>query len=65
MQIRIVDDEQCPECGAMWFALKSENPLNSPNQPKVGDENGKWWWKCYNPACKVSYYLPETGAVEY
>jgi hypothetical protein len=51
--IRIVDNEVCPKCRAGY-----------PNRPKVGDSQGKWWWKCYNKNCNVSYYLPETGEVE-
>jgi hypothetical protein len=57
-EIVIVDDEACPECGAMYG---HENPaFDFPNRPKVDNA-----WKCYNPECEVAYYLPETGAVEY
>jgi len=61
--IKIVDDVPCPECGAYW-GNPSED-LNFANRPKVGDENNNWWWRCYNPKCKVSYYCPETGQVEH
>jgi len=65
--IEIVDDQPCPECGAMWMTpdCDSGNPLDFPNRPKVGDEDGTWWWRCYNPACRVGYYEPFSGQVEY
>lgn len=54
MRIEIVDDENCPRCngGAEFY-----------NRPKVHD-GANWWWKCYNPACEVGYYCPDTGEVE-
>ncbi len=50
----IVDDDNCPGCGG-------------EGSPKVGDEFGNWWWKCFSSyqICKVGYWLPETGEVEY
>ena len=52
MEIRIVEDQPCPFCGAKF-----------PNRPKVCDRFG-WWWKCYNPDCPVLYYNPSVGLVE-
>lgn len=61
-QIIVVDDEACPQCGAVWGHT---NPaLDFPNRPKVGDENGVWWWRCYNPGCAVNYYDPDSGRTE-
>lgn len=52
--ITIVDESRCPGCnGGDEFY----------NRPKVGLEDG-WWWKCYNPNCKVGYYNPETQMFE-
>jgi len=57
MKIVIVDDEACPLCGARWG---HEDPaLDFPNRPKVTDEEGEWW-RCYNPACVLGYWLPGT-----
>lgn len=53
MNVNVVDGNPCPECGA-----------GHPNRPKVGDKNGDWWWKCYNPDCNVGMYLPRTGETE-
>ncbi len=52
--IEVVPESTCPECGGgdEFF-----------NRPKVGMEDG-WWWGCYNSACPVGYYNPETGGVE-
>jgi hypothetical protein len=60
--ISIVPDEACPKCGAIWG--HEDKLLDYPNRPKVGDENGVWWWRCYNPKCPVSYYDPNTGEIE-
>lgn len=60
MNIEIVEDEACPDCGAFW----GSSTLDFPNRPKVALSDGIWWWKCYNPACTVAYYEPATGAVE-
>jgi hypothetical protein len=60
--IKIVSDEQCPICGAIWG--HEDKSLDFPNRPKVGDENGVWWWKCYNPKCEVGYYEPKSGEWE-
>lgn len=54
--VRIVKDEPCPKCGAMWG--HPDPKLNYPNRPKVDD-----WWRCYNPNCPVDLYRPDTGAV--
>jgi hypothetical protein len=62
MKIRIVADEACPKCGSIWG--HEDEGLNFPNRPKVGDENGVWWWRCYNPDCSVEYYEPDSGEVE-
>jgi hypothetical protein len=59
MEIEVVPDEACPDCGAYW----GHPTLNFPNRPKVQDGQW-WWWRCYNPACLVGYYCPETGEVE-
>jgi hypothetical protein len=52
IEIRVVDEEPCPYCGAGF-----------PNRPKVGDEEG-WWWRCYTDNCPVGYYLPEKKLVK-
>jgi hypothetical protein len=62
MKIKIVDDQACPQCNAI-FGHPDKN-LNFPNRPKVGDKQNRWWWKCCNPNCNVGYYLPETGEIE-
>ncbi len=53
--IEVVPESTCPTCGGgdEFF-----------NRPKVALEDGIWWWRCYNPACPVGYYEPETGEVE-
>lgn len=59
MTIVILPDERlaCPGCGAYWG---HPNPdLDFPNRFKVDD-----WARCYNPACKVAMYHPETGETE-
>jgi hypothetical protein len=62
MQVTIVDDSACPGCTSIWG---HDNPdLDFPNRPKVGDDAGVWWWRCYNPNCKVDYYEPESGRIE-
>ena len=61
--ITIVPDEACPGCGAIWGHEDKE--LDFPNRTKVCDEEGHWWWRCYNPKCSVGYYQPETNQVEY
>lgn len=53
LTITIVDDAPCPDCEAGW-----------PNRPKVGDSDGTWWWRCYNPICPVNYYDPDTGRTQ-
>lgn len=60
VEFEVVDDEygQCPECGAYWG--HEDEDLNYPNREKVDR-----YWKCYNPDCKVGYYHPETGDIEY
>lgn len=57
--IRLVEDEYgaCPECGAYWG--HPDKKLNWTNRQKVED-----FWRCYNPACRVAYYHPETKKVE-
>ncbi len=53
--IEVVPESTCPRCGGgdEFF-----------NRPKVALEDGIWWWRCYNPACPVGYYEPNTGEVE-
>lgn len=60
--IYIVDDEACPGCNAIWG--HEDESLDYPNRPKVTDEDGLSWWRCYNPDCNVGYYNPETGRKE-
>jgi ssDNA-binding Zn-finger/Zn-ribbon topoisomerase 1 len=55
ISIKVVEIENCPKCGGGY---------EFGNRPKVGDEDGRWWWKCGNPECKVGMYLPETGEWE-
>jgi hypothetical protein len=50
--MHIVDNEECPGCDSLG--------PNQVNRPKVGDEDGTWWWKCYTPNCTVGYYNPTT-----
>jgi hypothetical protein len=50
--IRIVEEQPCPYCGAIF-----------PNRPKVHDGEG-WWWRCYTEDCVVRYYQPEHMLVE-
>lgn len=49
IKIVVVAETLCPLCegGDEFF-----------NRPKVGDEDGSWWWRCYNPDCEVDYYNP-------
>ena len=51
--LRIVDDEFCPSCG-------------NEGSPKVADEDGTWWWKCFTDYanCKVGYWVPGTRRIE-
>lgn len=49
MNIEIVPDQACPECGAFWG--HPDPALDFPNRPKVDNH-----WKCYNPDCEVGYY---------
>lgn len=60
--ITVVPDAPCPTCGSVWGS--PDKALDFPNRPKVGDEYGVWWWRCYNPACPVSMYDPDTGRTE-
>jgi hypothetical protein len=55
MQIRVVDQENCPRCGG---------GSEFGNRPKVGHDDGTWSWKCYNPDCTIGFYNPETGETE-
>ncbi len=55
VEVVIVPEATCPECGA---------GANYHNRPKVGDADGTWWWRCYNPVCDVTYYNPETGGIQ-
>ena len=59
--IKVVSDEPCPVCGAMWG--HEDKSLDFCNRPKVADEHG-WWWKCYNESCPCAYYNPEAGVFE-
>ena len=60
-EIKIVDDNPCPVCGAYWG--NPDPNLDYPNRAKVGMDDG-WWWKCYNPDCPVNYYNPKNGKTE-
>lgn len=62
LTVKVVPDEACPECGAFWG--HPDPALDYPNRTKVMDGDG-WWWRCYNPDCRVGYYNPETGGVEH
>jgi hypothetical protein len=55
MEIRIVAQEYCPRCGG-------GEEFN--NRTKLGHEDGSWSWRCYNPACSLRYYNPDTGETE-
>ena len=57
-----IRDIPCPICGAYWG--NPDPNLDFPNRPKVGMEDG-WWWRCCNSNCKVGYYNPENGGIEY
>lgn len=64
-QIRVVPNEYgtCPGCGSYWGHPSSPETgaeLNWPNRQKVDQ-----MWRCYNPACNVRYFDPQTGEVEY
>lgn len=54
--ITIVPDSPCPDCGAAWG--HPDPALDFPNRPKVGGDDGVWYWRCYNPACPREYYIP-------
>lgn len=56
MKMIEIENEACPGCNSFG--------PNEANRPKVGDEDGTWWWKCYTPGCWVDYYNPETSEVE-
>ena len=53
IQIHIVPDECCPECG-------------QEGSPKVADEDGVWHWKCFTPydKCTVGYWVPGEDRIE-
>jgi len=59
IEVRVVPDAACPECGAAWGHANPE--LDFCNRPKVQDVGGYWWWRCYNPYCDVYFYEPGTG----
>ena len=63
-KIVVVEDKDnpCPRCGAYWG--HPDETLNFPNRSKVGDEQGVWWWRCYNPKCEVQYFDPISKRVE-
>lgn len=54
IEITIVEETLCPGCGG---------GDEFHNRPKVDMDDG-WWWRCYNPACKVGYYNPDTRMFE-
>lgn len=62
IRIKVVDDQACPVCGAI--AGHPLERLNFQNRPKVCDEKGVWWWRCYNPDCICDYYDPNSGRWE-
>ncbi len=53
--INVVPQENCPRCGGGDEFY---------NRPKVGQEDGTWSWRCYNPDCDLRYYNPDTGYQE-
>jgi hypothetical protein len=55
MRIDIVPQENCPRCGGGEEFM---------NRPKIGHEDGTWSWRCYNPACTLGYWNPDTGETE-
>jgi hypothetical protein len=56
LTITVVPDEACPGCGAFWG--NPDTSLDYPNRPKVGNADGTWSWRCYNPFCSTDYYTP-------
>ena len=56
MRIKVVEGVNCPGCDSLG--------PNEANRPKVGDEDGTWWWKCYTADCAVGYYNPDKGQYE-
>ena len=62
LTLRIVDDQACPECGAIWG--HKDEALNFPNRPKITGADNVTWWKCCNPECRVQYYEPKSGEIE-
>jgi hypothetical protein len=49
--VNVVAPEACPHC-------------HEEGRPKIWDAQNVCWWKCYNPACNVGFYQPESGRVE-
>ena len=62
IEIKVVEDEKCPSCGASWG--NPDPSLHFYNRPKVFEEDGTAWWRCYNPKCNVDYYEPYSGVCE-
>ena len=60
--VTIDDDEPCPVCGAFWG--HPDPNLDFPNRPKIGNDDGTWWWRCYNPKCGWDYRDSKTGGQE-
>ena len=60
VEIRVVADDSiaCPGCGA--YPCNPDPALDFPNRFKVDT-----FCRCYNPACRVEYYDPFSGEVEY
>ncbi len=50
MIIEVVSQETCPRC---------QGGEEYHNRPKVADADG-WWWRCYNDACSLRYWNPDT-----
>lgn len=58
MDIKIVNDEACPSCGAYWG--HPDPSLDFPNRVKVDHA-----FKCYNPDCALDYYDLTKDQVEW
>jgi hypothetical protein len=62
VEIKVVPGQPCPKCKGRWG--HADPHLDFPNRPKVADEDGIWWWRCYNPACSVHFFEPSTGVFD-
>lgn len=55
MEINVVPQETCPRCGGGDEFY---------NRPKVGQSDGTWSWRCYNPECDLRYWNPDWPGYE-